>query len=70
MLIEDLIHQFILMKKREPSHLDELIHYIQRSYICGELSTVEYKALFLHLKKQKAKNRVKFAPNHNPYVCI
>lgn len=49
MLIEDLIHQFILIKKRKPSHSNELLRYIQQSYIYGELSAVEYKKLFLDL---------------------
>ena len=49
MLIEDLIHQFILIKKREPSHSSELLRYIKKSYIYGELSAVEYKKLFLDL---------------------
>lgn len=70
MLVEDLIRQFILMKKREPSHLDELIDYIQKGYICGELSTVEYKTLFLHLKSEKAKKRVGFSQRRKPYICI
>lgn len=49
MLIEDLIRQFILIKKRKPSHSSELLRYIQKNYIYGELSAVEYKKLFLDL---------------------
>ncbi len=70
MLVEDLIHQFILMKKRKPSHMNELIVYIQKSYIRGELSMVEYKTLFADLKKRKAKKGTIFMYEYNPSVCI
>ncbi|MCQ6275442.1 hypothetical protein JMM81_10770 [Bacillus sp. V3B] len=55
MLIENLIHRFELVKERNPLHANELLDYIQKSYIYGELSIVEYKKLFFELDKLKAK---------------
>jgi hypothetical protein len=55
MLIENLIHRFELVKERNPLHANELLDYIQKSYIYGELSIVEYKKLFFELNKLKAK---------------
>jgi YppF-like protein len=55
MLVENLIHRFELVKERNPLHANELLDYIQKSYIYGELSIVEYKKLFFELDKLKAK---------------
>ncbi|OKL37844.1 YppF family protein [Domibacillus mangrovi] len=55
MLLEDLIHRFEIVKKRNPLHANELLDYIQKSYIQGELSIVEYKNLFFELDKRGAK---------------
>jgi hypothetical protein len=54
MLVEGLIKRFKLAKKRNPSHVNELLDYIQRCYIYGELSIVEYKKLFFELDKRNA----------------
>lgn len=54
MLLQDFIHQFILIKKRVPLHVNELLDYLQKSYVCGELSAIEYKNLFLELNKRGA----------------
>lgn len=54
MLVEGLINRFKLAKKRNPSHVNELLDYIQRCYIYGELSIVEYKKLFFELDKRNA----------------
>ncbi|MCQ6277571.1 hypothetical protein JMM81_22205 [Bacillus sp. V3B] len=54
MLVEGLIHRFKLAKKRNPSHVNELLDYIQKAYIYGELSIVEYKKLFFELDKRNA----------------
>ena len=48
MLVEGLIHHFKLVKQRSPLHVNELLDYIQKGYIYGELSIVEYKKLFLN----------------------
>lgn len=54
MLVEKLIHHFKMVKKRNPSHVNELLDYIQKCYIYGELSIVEYKKLFFELDKRNA----------------
>ncbi|MFJ5624939.1 YppF family protein [Peribacillus loiseleuriae] len=60
MLVEDLIHRFELAKKRKPLHADELLDYIQKGYIHGELSIVEYKKLFFELDKLEAEKPMSF----------
>jgi YppF-like protein len=70
MILEDLIHQFILIKKRMPSHANELLDYIQKGYICGELSINEYKELFFELKKRKAKKPIFLTYKHNHSIGI
>ncbi|WP_182480549.1 YppF family protein [Peribacillus asahii] len=54
MLVEDLIHQFKLVKDKNPLDVNELLDYIQKSYIDGELCIVEYKKLFFELNKRGA----------------
>ena len=54
MLVEGLIHHFKLVKQRNPSHVNELLDYIQKGYIYGDLSIVEYKKLFFELDKRNA----------------
>lgn len=54
MIIQDLILRFKQLKKRNPLHANELLDYLQRSYINGELSIVEYKKLFCELDKRNA----------------
>ena len=54
MLVETLIKRFNQEKKRNPSHVNELLDYIQKGYIYGELSIVEYKRLFSELDKRNA----------------
>ncbi|MBZ5751809.1 MULTISPECIES: YppF family protein [Metabacillus] len=51
MLVEDLIFRFEQVKERSPLHTNELLDYMQKSYIYGELSIIEYKKLFFELDK-------------------
>lgn len=51
MLVEDLIFRFEQVKERSPLDTNELLDYMQKSYIDGELSIVEYKKLFFELDK-------------------
>ena len=60
MLVEDLVHRFVLVKRRNPLHADELLDYIQKCYIYGELSIVEYKKLYFELGKREAKKLKSF----------
>jgi hypothetical protein len=54
MLLEDLINQFVLMKKEKPSNVNDLLDFIQRGYVQGELSIMEYRRLFLELHTRGA----------------
>jgi hypothetical protein len=67
MLVEDLIDRFVLVKKRNPLHANELLDYIQKSYIYGELSIVEYKKLFFELDKREAKKPRLFFIKTGPF---
>jgi CRISPR/Cas system-associated endoribonuclease Cas2 len=51
MLLEELVHRFELAKNQKPEHVNELLDYIQKSYLYGELSIVEYKKIFFELDK-------------------
>ena len=55
MLMEDLIQRFKLKKNRNPLHDNELLDYLQKSYILEELSIVEYKKLFRELDKRECR---------------
>jgi hypothetical protein len=54
MLVKNLINHFQIEKNRSPLHVNELLDYIQKKYITGELSIVEYKELFAELAKRNA----------------
>jgi YppF-like protein len=54
MLVKNLINHYKLEKNRSPLHVNELLDYIQKRYIYGELSIVEYKKLFAELEKRNA----------------
>lgn len=53
-MVEELTNHFTKTKKRTPSHVNELLDYLQKSYIHGELSIVEYKKIFFELDKLNA----------------
>ncbi|MBB6444003.1 YppF family protein [Bacillus benzoevorans] len=54
MLLNKLIHLFLLEKEYRPLHSNELLDFIQRKYIQEEMSIVEYKKLYSELDKLKA----------------
>ncbi|WP_071394102.1 YppF family protein [Bacillus tuaregi] len=54
MLLEGLINRFKLERERNPSHVNELLDYVQKNYLYGELSIKEYKNLYFELDKQNA----------------
>ena len=62
-MLEELKNRFEQVKKRNPIHVNELLDYLQKSYIYGELSIVEYKNLFFELDQLKAEkpNNFEFA---------
>jgi hypothetical protein len=60
LVVEELKQHFIQEKNYTPSHTNELLDYLQKCYICGEISIVEYKKLFSELNKQKAEKPSEF----------
>ncbi|MEH6948580.1 YppF family protein [Bacillus sp. JJ634] len=67
MLVEDLIHQFKLVKDKNPLDVNELLDYIQKIYIDGELCIVEYKKLFFELDKRGAQKPEAFFVQARPF---
>lgn len=65
MLFEELIHRFQLEKNQPPGHANELLDYIQKSYIQKELSIVEYKKLYSELEKRNAEKPQSYLFNLN-----
>jgi hypothetical protein len=59
-MLEELKNRFKLVKKRNPLHVNELLDYLQKSYIYGDLSIVEYKKVFFELDKLKAEKPSNF----------
>jgi CRISPR/Cas system-associated endoribonuclease Cas2 len=59
-MLEELKKSFELVKKRNPLNINELLDYLQKSYIYGELSIVEYKKIFGELDKLKAEKPESF----------
>lgn len=59
-MLEELTKRFESVKKRNPLHVNELLDYLQKSYIYEELSIVEYKKFFLELHKLEAKKPEQF----------
>ncbi|USK72319.1 YppF family protein [Peribacillus asahii] len=66
-LVEDLIQQFKLVKDKNPLDVNELLDYIQKSYIDGELCIVEYKKLFFELDKRGAQKPESFLVQARPF---
>jgi hypothetical protein len=55
MTLEHLISEFIQVKNIQPSTANELLDFVQRRYIHGELSIVQYRNLFRELSARGAK---------------
>jgi hypothetical protein len=53
-MLKELTNRFENVRKRNPLHVNELLDYLQKSYIYGELSIVEYKKMFFELDKLQA----------------
>jgi hypothetical protein len=54
MSVENIIDSFESERKRTPSNVNELLDFVQKNYLYGKLSIVEYKKLFFELDKQQA----------------
>ncbi|WCK53774.1 YppF family protein [Aneurinibacillus sp. Ricciae_BoGa-3] len=55
MTMEHLINEFIQVKNIQPSNANDLLDFIQRRYIQGELSIVQYRNMFRELTARGAK---------------
>jgi YppF-like protein len=53
-MLAELTRKFEQVKERDPLHVNELLDYLQKSYIYGELTIVEYKKIFFELNQLKA----------------
>ena len=54
MLIEELAQRFKQVKEQQPEHVNELLDFVQKCYLLGEISIVEYKELCCELDKRNA----------------
>ncbi|WP_171016967.1 YppF family protein [Pseudalkalibacillus caeni] len=55
MNLEKLISQFIETKNRQPENADELLDFLQRSYLTGQVTLSQYQSLFRVLQDRGAK---------------
>lgn len=53
-MLENLIHKFIQSKKDKPSNVNELLDFLQRVYVEGVISIVEYRDIFRELNERGA----------------
>jgi hypothetical protein len=60
LVVEELVKHFINEKNNTPSHVNELLDYLSKCYVSGELSIVEYKKLFSNLNKNNAEKPSEF----------
>lgn len=67
LLVEELINDFKKEKKHTPSHANELLDYLQKQYIYGEVSILQYKKLFAQLDKLKAEKPTEFFIVSKPF---
>lgn len=55
MTLESLIHQYVLEKKEKPSNANDLLVFLKRGYIQGDLSFLDYRKLIQELEQRGAK---------------
>ncbi|MBU8907956.1 YppF family protein [Desertibacillus haloalkaliphilus] len=61
MKLEELIQQFRQFKQTKPQDVNELLDFIQRSYIYGELTISQYRQLFKELSERGAEKPIYFS---------
>ncbi|WP_338470611.1 YppF family protein [Niallia sp. XMNu-256] len=66
-MLEILTQRFNNAKKRNPSHVNELLDFIQVCYIQGELTITEYKGFFSELDKQNAEKPEVYIIKNTPF---
>jgi hypothetical protein len=60
MTLDHLINQFIEVKDDAPTHVNELLDFLQRGYIQGDLSIVQYRDLYRQLNERGAEKPALF----------
>lgn len=65
--MEDLKRCFNLVKDCEPLHVNELLDFVQRRYIAGEITIAQYKALFFELDQLNAEKPNSYFINTIPF---
>lgn len=65
MVMKELIYQFILLKKRQPAHANELLDFIQTNYLIGDLTIKEYKRLFYELDQRQAQKPIYYMDRYS-----
>ncbi|MDQ0256675.1 hypothetical protein J2S74_004097 [Evansella vedderi] len=53
-MLEALIDRFIKQKHYQPSHANELLDLLQREYILGSITIVEYRNVYRELNERGA----------------
>jgi hypothetical protein len=48
-MLDTLIHNFIHCKKENPSNANELLDFLQKEYVHGAISIVDYRNIFRKL---------------------
>lgn len=64
-MLTEFTRKFEQVKDRAPSHVNELLDYLQKSYIYGELSIVEYKKIFFELDQLNAEK-----PSNSEFAAV
>ncbi len=59
-MIAELTKRYQQVKKCAPLHVNELLDYLQKSYVNGELSIIEYKNIYRELDRQNAEKPQSF----------
>ncbi|MBP1931648.1 YppF family protein [Ammoniphilus resinae] len=54
MTLEDLVEKFVLAKNDKPSDVNELLDFLQKDYVNGNLPIQLYRKLFRELDSQGA----------------
>ncbi|WP_428910148.1 YppF family protein [Niallia sp. Krafla_26] len=69
-MLKSLESHFTKEKKRNPIHVNELLDFLQKRYISGELSIVEYKKFFSELDKRNAEKPTSYIIGTHSYNNI
>ena len=70
MLLENSIHRFEAEKNRKPAHVNEVLDYVQKCYVFGEISIVEYKQIFSQLNHLQAEKPQSYFFSVVPFDAI